>query len=1413
MSQKIWNEKIGKYTDWGGDSSTGGLPVSGQRVQEFIKQSLESKIGSLHHDSAKGVYLAFADDECREAYLLDPDANARLVLATLAAGGGSAAAAGASLSLTMKSPLQITAMSGQKGLAIEFSFESLNKDGLPTGDDVACVYTFRNNSVSKTVSKKYTAGTNVSMILDDYLENGVNTVSVELTGVRTGAYTSVAVTVNLIDLELSDEFDISRLYASGSSDALEIPYFLRGSGKKRMEWYIDGKKVDYSPAEDDVVETEVARTRSIPVGNLSAGTHSLQFRAVVSYNNTDYFSPTLFRHFAVTPTASGIMIALTLDPGTIIQMSSGMPPVSMSQYVPFSFELSVYHNGGATHNVSVSLDGVVQSSLSLRNGDRQKVTVTPLEAGSRKLKISVKSGTSSFQTEAAASVAQSSTSLAEITSGLALALSAKGKTNTSSDRDAWSYGSVTTKFTDFLWTDQSGWDAGWLVMSGGASAVTTATPLKNDATATGKTIEFEFRTFAVQDDNAKICDLRASDGSGILLTASEVSVRSRSGVSASVKFKSDESVRVSVVINRSSGVTNKQLLMIYVDGILSGAAAYSQGDSFVSDKYLSFISSKAASVALKEVRVYDSALSSDQILNNYILYRDSSAEMLQAYARNSIFAEDGMTFSTDALSGQLPVMIVTGDIPALEATTDKNLQIDVDVDYINLQDPTRSFSLRNAAMRPQGTSSMGYPKKNFRLYSDKKAATILLDYNGQEVKSRLYSFRKGAQPVDCWCLKADYAESSGSHNTGIARIWNDVMKDTSYGGQYVLRTQAQSKALAAGYPYDVRTAIDGFPIVLFYRKSESEQLTFIGKYNFNNDKSTESVFGFRDIPGFDNSRMQCWEVLNNGHPLALFKNIDGWDSDWAAAFEARYPDGNEDTTDLKAFAKWISAVSANSFAIQKWQYLDVYKVAAYYIYLLRFGAVDQVVKNAMLTSEDGKKWYFINYDNDTVLGLRNDGLLTYGPDVMRDTLDSQTGTYAYAGHDSRLWNLCEADPEFMRIVREIDQELYSAGLSYANVIKKLDSEQAGAWCERVFNQDAQYKYIGPYTARGVNNLFMLQGARSTHRRWWLSRRFDLIDAKHVCGAYKDNVVEMKFAGLPPGGQIGITPGADTYYGFGVNNVPIESGVRLSRYAGIDDDFLYNGNYWFRTLSELNIGDPLRVYAAPYIRALSVSGTAGCCLTQLSLDGAASERTGTRLEKLVLFGGSSYDEGSGKYLSDNTALRSISGIQRLSSLRIINVEKFRNLDSLDLSANKRLEWVAVEYCGSVVLPDGAPITDLTLYYVNSIVMRNLSVLERIYLITDHLNSIEVYDCPAFTLAFILGNNADVIFTSSTSVIMHGIQNESVEAYRFMKLLHIGRLELKGTLTITSASDAEKSQIREFFGNDAFSPGGDLYIKFA
>ena len=71
------------------------------------------------------------------------------------------------------------------------------------------------------------------------------------------------------------------------------------------------------------------------------------------------------------------------------------------------------------------------------------------------------------------------------------------------------------------------------------------------------------------------------------------------------------------------------------------------------------------------------------------------------------------------------------------------------------------------------------------------------------------------------------------------------MRDAVIGGKYVSRTRAQAAVMNdPSNKDDVRTCVDGFPCVVFYRYSEDDNnWKFLGKYNFNNDKSTESVFG------------------------------------------------------------------------------------------------------------------------------------------------------------------------------------------------------------------------------------------------------------------------------------------------------------------------------------------------------------------------------------------------------------------------------------------------------------------------------------------------------------------------------------------------------------------------------------------
>ena len=80
MSQKTYTGDITKYTDWGGDSSTHGLPVAGSSVQSFIKDTLQDKIGYIVQDREHNKCLGFADSSDYELYIADPIQYSYLII-------------------------------------------------------------------------------------------------------------------------------------------------------------------------------------------------------------------------------------------------------------------------------------------------------------------------------------------------------------------------------------------------------------------------------------------------------------------------------------------------------------------------------------------------------------------------------------------------------------------------------------------------------------------------------------------------------------------------------------------------------------------------------------------------------------------------------------------------------------------------------------------------------------------------------------------------------------------------------------------------------------------------------------------------------------------------------------------------------------------------------------------------------------------------------------------------------------------------------------------------------------------------------------------------------------------------------------------------------------------------------------
>lgn len=273
------------------------------------------------------------------------------------------------------------------------------------------------------------------------------------------------------------------------------------------------------------------------------------------------------------------------------------------------------------------------------------------------------------------------------------------------------------------------------------------------------------------------------------------------------------------------------------------------------------------------------------------------------------------------------------------------------------------------------------------------------------------------------------------------------------------------------------------------------------------------------------------------------------------------------------------------FSKTKYQHLAVYKVAAYYIYITRFAGVDQVIKNSMMTTENGEQWYFINYDNDTILGVRNDAVLAFNWDVNRDTFDYSKNNYAYAGARSVLWNNLEMDDDFMAIVKEIDRAMFAQELlSKQTVLEYFNEKQMGAWCERLYNKQEDVKYLSTFKQDfgQIRYLVFLQGNRSSHRTWWVNKRWDLYDSLWESGLYDKQYISFKSNILDaretnPGYVCTFT--ASSKYRFkAIRNTRLMDGGNV--------ELGMNETYNLLTKVELAEGDPVYLRGAQKMNVLS-----------------------------------------------------------------------------------------------------------------------------------------------------------------------------------------------------------------------------------
>ena len=343
-------------------------------------------------------------------------------------------------------------------------------------------------------------------------------------------------------------------------------------------------------------------------------------------------------------------------------------------------------------------------------------------------------------------------------------------------------------------------------------------------------------------------------------------------------------------------------------------------------------------------------------------------------------------------------------------------------------------------------------------------------------------------------------------------------------------------------------------------------------------------------------------------------------------------------------------------------HLDLYKLAAYYIYFLRFGLVDSVERNAQLKTYDGRHWHIEPWDMDIGLGKQNNGNIAYEPPMDRNTMDPDGLVTAFSGrsYESKggkvktsnwLWDALEDwDYWSQTIVPKVAQALWTAGLKYSEIISVFDEDYSNKWCETFYNESGHYKYIE--VANDLSWLPWLQGTGVNYRHWWINMSMNYYDAKWNCGDFKNHniYISANYTGKE-GEKITIVPNAKTFFNF----VRTDTNTVLATIGPVtkESPAVYDMNG--KTLS---VKVPFSIYGATNIEELDLSDIAQG-LTTLTLGGAYNDTLGAPIKKLTLgvkrtisTDGKTY---TAKYLS--TSRLTISSVNKDGNDALTNLETY------------------------------------------------------------------------------------------------------------------------------------------------------------
>lgn len=760
--------------------------------------------------------------------------------------------------------------------------------------------------------------------LDDHINNGTNEFRLSVTD-SNGSNRSRVWSVTVVSISITGAFKNNQVRTS----AFDLTVTTSGTGTRNVYCVIDGDEENMQVKRNVVGNN---KSSTFTIDNLPHGVHTIKVWADTTYSGLVVNSEEIYYE---VPFADGVtdqdLIASSFNGDVVEQYSNLVIPYFVYNKDNYYSDVQIYVNDKLISDPQV---GRTEVTFEYR----------PLDPGP--LNILIKSGNA--RREFNLTVADSGMNVKAETEGLLLYLSSMSRSNNEKNPGVWEYdngfNNITCDFSGFEFGENDGWHTDStgspaLRIVGDDRLTINFEPFASNLEENGFTIEIELITHSVLDPNAKVINCwKGNNEPGMYLTANEFLFKSQK-TSVKTNFKDGE--HITLVANVSSNAaTAGRLIKTYINGEIGPTAQYAESDNFVQSpngngdnaRPKIVIGSNDCGIDIYKIRVYKNSLSDDAIEDNFIADTPDLDTMIARYQRNDIRDEYGNIVLTK-LPKDLPYFIFyvpelvkvgydnfgnrlpqTWD-PIPDLPRYKGDKKTVSCKFYHPQIPRLCYTAEGVQVDVQGTSSQNYFRKNYKLKF--KEGFKLTDTN--ETVSKI-AIRDNSVPVSTFCFKADVASSEGANNVLLVRLYEEFCRSF-----YLTDPQKAELNKPADERKDIRQGIDGFPMVVFWAENENAPIHFLGKYNYNNDKSTTDVFGFEVGD-------QSFEVRNNTSGRCLFQ--DGVAMDWGTTsedkkkiysgplpvptstdsnykgdFEFRYPDSDDvDWDDLDQFTRFEETV-------------------------------------------------------------------------------------------------------------------------------------------------------------------------------------------------------------------------------------------------------------------------------------------------------------------------------------------------------------------------------------------------------------------------------------------------------------------------------------------------------------------------